>query len=65
MSRVAGRVKKIERQLNRGKGFIVFQVRHGHEEEDFEKQMREYLASGGNPQYTFISLIDSFENEKL
>ena len=62
MSRVAGRIKKIERKLNRGKGVIVFQVRHG---QDFEKQMREYLASGGNPHCTFIRLIDRFGEEKL
>jgi len=56
-NQLATRLRKIEAKLKSERGWVVFHVRNAHREEDFERQHKEYLANGGDPDVSFISLI--------
>ena len=57
-TRLLGRLQKIEDKLNPDGGLVVFNVRYGHEEQDFEKKHKEHLANGGSPNGLFVELVN-------
>jgi hypothetical protein len=60
-SQLARRLKRIETRLKPEQGWVVFQVRYAHKEEDFQRQYAEYIANGGDPDVFFI-VIQNYGN---
>ena len=55
---LSNRLKKIDALLKSSEEeFVVFHVRYGHEEEDFQEQHKRYLMNGGSPDSLFILIV--------
>ncbi len=50
------RLGKIEDKLKPKRVTVAFEVRFGHEEEDFERQYQDFVAKGGYPDGFFLSV---------
>ena len=61
MKNLNNRLERIREAVERGaSGFVTFIVNNKTKEVDFERQKAAFLAKGGNPNSTFIILIDRF-----
>jgi hypothetical protein len=54
------RIRRVEEKLRLAEAgkLVVFKVRYGNEQEDFDRQYSEYIQSGGNPDVMFIRLVE-------
>jgi len=59
---LATRLRRVEAKL-KPERLVVFHVRDGHEEEDFEPQYEEFIEKGGDPDSVFVSIIDYGEKD--
>ena len=60
MRNLKSKVKKIENKIKPEKENVIFISSGPDHEEDFERQMAEYLKNGGDPDATFIKIIDRY-----
>jgi hypothetical protein len=60
MRNLKSKVKKIENVIKPEKEPVIFIAGGPNREEDFQRQMAEYLKNGGDPDSNFIMIIDYF-----
>ena len=49
MKNLKSKIKKIENKICPGKEWVIFKAGGPNRDEDFERQMAEYLENGGDP----------------
>ena len=60
MRNLKSKVKKIENIIKPEKEAVIFVAGGPNRDENFERQMAEYLENGGDPDENFIMIIDYF-----